>query len=182
MRDVTGFDALSCGTDPLPLVDAADASAWFGAAGGPAVTPLRAAIAESRPAWIVNISSRAAGPKVGPPYPQTQVGAQILYGSSKSMLDRITTGAAMELFEYGIAVNSLAPEAAVMTENAAALVSLSFWKAGKPLIDPFCGSGTTLAVARKLGRALLIGRRIDFDAETFGGCACDAFFNFTTHT
>ncbi|MFN8027950.1 MAG: SDR family NAD(P)-dependent oxidoreductase [Acidimicrobiia bacterium] len=84
----------------------------------------RAAIADGRPAWIVNISSRAAGPKVGPPYPQTQVGAQILYGSSKSMLDRITTGAAMELYEHGIAVNALAPEAAVMTENAATLVAL----------------------------------------------------------
>ena len=47
VRDVTGFDALSCGTDPLPLVDAADASAWFGAAGGPAVTPLHDAITES---------------------------------------------------------------------------------------------------------------------------------------
>jgi hypothetical protein len=40
------------------------------------------------------------------------------------MLDRITTGAAMELFELGLAINSLAPEAAVMTENAASLVSL----------------------------------------------------------
>jgi citronellol/citronellal dehydrogenase len=74
--------------------------------------------------WIVNISSRAAGPKIGPPYPQTQVGAQVLYGATKSMLDRVTTGAAMELYEHGIAVNALAPEAAVMTENAATLVSL----------------------------------------------------------
>ena len=74
--------------------------------------------------WIVNISSRAAGPKAGPPYPTSQVGAQVLYGASKSMLDRITTGAAMELYDDGIAVNALAPEAAVMTENAATLVSL----------------------------------------------------------
>ncbi|MFZ9629744.1 MAG: NAD-dependent epimerase/dehydratase family protein [Ilumatobacteraceae bacterium] len=47
VREVTGFDDLTCGTEPLPLVDAADASAWFGAAGGPAVTPLRDAIASS---------------------------------------------------------------------------------------------------------------------------------------
>jgi len=76
------------------------------------------------PGWIVNISSRAAGPKVGPPYEPTQVGAQVLYGSTKSMLDRITTGAAMELYGDRIAVNALAPEGAVMTENAASLVSL----------------------------------------------------------
>jgi NAD(P)-dependent dehydrogenase (short-subunit alcohol dehydrogenase family) len=84
----------------------------------------RDAVAQRRPAWIVNVSSRAAGPKVGPPYVPTQVGAQVLYGSTKAMLDRITTGAAMELYDDRIAVNSLAPEAAVMTENAAALVSL----------------------------------------------------------
>jgi citronellol/citronellal dehydrogenase len=74
--------------------------------------------------WIVNISSRAAGPKVGPPYAATQVGAQILYGATKAMLDRMTTGAAMELYDFGIAVNALAPEAAVMTENAATVVAL----------------------------------------------------------
>jgi NAD(P)-dependent dehydrogenase (short-subunit alcohol dehydrogenase family) len=73
--------------------------------------------------WICNISSRAAGPKVGPPFTKTQVGAQILYGSTKAMLDRITTGAAMELYDDNIAVNTLAPEAAVMTENASSLVS-----------------------------------------------------------
>jgi NAD(P)-dependent dehydrogenase (short-subunit alcohol dehydrogenase family) len=81
-------------------------------------------MAERGSGSIVNVSSRAAGPKVGPPYPPSQVGAQTLYGSTKAMLDRITTGAAMELFELGLAINSLAPEAAVMTENAASLVSL----------------------------------------------------------
>jgi len=74
--------------------------------------------------WIVNISSRSAGPKVGPPYVATQVGAQVLYGSSKAMLDRLTTGAAMELHDDRIAVNALAPESAVLTENAARLVAL----------------------------------------------------------
>jgi NAD(P)-dependent dehydrogenase (short-subunit alcohol dehydrogenase family) len=79
---------------------------------------------ERKQGWILNISSRAAGPKVGPPYAPSQVGAQILYGSTKAMLDRITTGAAMELHDDGIAVNALAPEAAVLTENAATVVSL----------------------------------------------------------
>ena len=73
--------------------------------------------------WICNISSRAAGPKIGPPFTKTQVGAQILYGCTKAMLDRITTGAAMELYDDNIAVNTLAPESAVMTENASSLVS-----------------------------------------------------------
>ena len=74
--------------------------------------------------WIVNVSSVSAGPKVGPPYPPSQVGAQVLYGSTKAMLDRITTGAAMELYDDRIAVNSLAPEAAILTENASTLIKV----------------------------------------------------------
>ena len=76
------------------------------------------------PGWILNISSRSAGPKQGPPYPASSVGAQTLYGASKAMLDRLTTGAAMELHGRSVAVNALAPESAVRTENAAALVDL----------------------------------------------------------
>jgi citronellol/citronellal dehydrogenase len=69
--------------------------------------------------WVLNISSQGAAPKLGPPYqPIPMVGAQCLYGSTKAMLDRFTTGAAMELYDDGIAVNALAPEAAVATENA----------------------------------------------------------------
>ncbi|HZP31077.1 MAG TPA: SDR family NAD(P)-dependent oxidoreductase [Acidimicrobiia bacterium] len=74
--------------------------------------------------WIVNVSSVSAGPKVGPPFPPSQVGAQVLYGATKAMLDRITTGAAMELFGDHIAVNSLAPEAAILTENASTLITV----------------------------------------------------------
>jgi citronellol/citronellal dehydrogenase len=69
--------------------------------------------------WVLNISSQGAAPKVGPPYRAIpMVGAQCLYGSTKAMLDRLTTGAAMELYDDGIAVNALAPEGAVATENA----------------------------------------------------------------
>ena len=69
--------------------------------------------------WIVNISSVSAGPKVGPPYrPIPMVGAQCLYGSTKAMLDRLSTGAAMELWDAGIAVNALGAEGAVATDNA----------------------------------------------------------------
>jgi NAD(P)-dependent dehydrogenase (short-subunit alcohol dehydrogenase family) len=68
--------------------------------------------------WILNISSLGAAPKLGPPFtPIPQVGAQCLYGSTKAMLDRLTTGAAMELWPEGIAVNAMAPAGAVRTEN-----------------------------------------------------------------
>ena len=40
---------------------------------------------------------------------------------------------------------------------AAALVMLSFWNPERPLIDPFCGSGTILTEAALLGRNLAPG-------------------------
>jgi len=75
--------------------------------------------------WILNISSMGASPKVGPPYePVPMVGAQCLYGSTKAMLDRLTTGAAMDLWPEGIAVNALAPAGAVATDNAVAVAGV----------------------------------------------------------
>ncbi len=68
--------------------------------------------------WVVNVSSRSAGPIPGPPFRPSPVGSQSLYGGSKAMLDRITSGAAMDLYDDRIAVNALAPEAAIATENA----------------------------------------------------------------
>jgi NAD(P)-dependent dehydrogenase (short-subunit alcohol dehydrogenase family) len=75
--------------------------------------------------WMLNVSSQGAAPKVGPPYRAVpMVGAQCLYGGTKAMLDRFTTGAAMELYDDGIAVNALAPEGAVATENAKAVAGV----------------------------------------------------------
>ena len=48
---------------------------------------------------------------------------------------------------------------------AAALVQLSFWKAGRPLIDPFCGTGTVPIEAAMLGRDIAPGRKRNFLAE-----------------
>ncbi|MCC9599379.1 bifunctional 23S rRNA (guanine(2069)-N(7))-methyltransferase RlmK/23S rRNA (guanine(2445)-N(2))-methyltransferase RlmL [Stieleria sp. JC731] len=45
-----------------------------------------------------------------------------------------------------------------LRENlAAAMVMLSFWKPGKPLLDPFCGSGTIPIEAAMIGRNIAPG-------------------------
>ncbi len=72
--------------------------------------------------WILNLSSRAAAPRVGPPYAPHPLAGAVLYGGTKAMLDRMTTGMAMELAPDAIAVNTLAPNRGVATENAAAFV------------------------------------------------------------
>ena len=72
--------------------------------------------------WIVNISSATALPPQGPPYiPWEQKGGHHLYASSKAALNRLTEGIAAELHADGIAVNTLAPVAAVITAGVAAV-------------------------------------------------------------
>lgn len=68
--------------------------------------------------WIVNLSSRLAGPRIGPPYDWHPLGGAVLYGTTKAAIDRITTGAAMELHDDHIAVNTLAPNRGVATGHA----------------------------------------------------------------
>jgi NAD(P)-dependent dehydrogenase (short-subunit alcohol dehydrogenase family) len=72
--------------------------------------------------WIVNISSRQAGPRVGPPFAPHPLAGSVLYGGTKAMIDRMTTGAAMELYDDRIAVNALSPNRGVATANAVAVV------------------------------------------------------------
>lgn len=57
---------------------------------------------------IVNISSRAAVHPEGPPYEMPARGGTV-YGAVKAGIERFTTGLAHELYDTGIAVNSLAP-------------------------------------------------------------------------
>jgi citronellol/citronellal dehydrogenase len=74
--------------------------------------------------WILDISSAQALHRQGPPFPPISSGGACLYGGTKAMMDRVTTGAVMDLYGRGIAVNALAPEAAVMTPHAAAVANL----------------------------------------------------------
>lgn len=77
--------------------------------------------------WILNISSATAEHPVGPPFiPWEQMGGHWLYGSSKAALNRVTTGLAAELYAEGIAVNALAPVAAVITPGVEA-VGIADW-------------------------------------------------------
>jgi NAD(P)-dependent dehydrogenase (short-subunit alcohol dehydrogenase family) len=66
---------------------------------------------------VLNISSATAKHPDGPPYIEWQRrGGAHLYAAGKAALDRLSTGLAAELHADGIAVNALAPVAAVITE------------------------------------------------------------------
>jgi citronellol/citronellal dehydrogenase len=80
--------------------------------------------------WILNISSAQAAPRL--PWASNSTGGACLYGGTKAMLDRVTTGAAMDLYADNIAVNALSPEAAVLTEHSSDIVR----KLGPSVIEP----------------------------------------------
>jgi NAD(P)-dependent dehydrogenase (short-subunit alcohol dehydrogenase family) len=78
---------------------------------------------ERHKGWILNVSSQTATMPIGPPFPPTQP-ARIgtIYGGTKAFLNRWTASLAVELYGQGIAVNTIAPQAAAATE---ALVTFS---------------------------------------------------------
>ncbi len=84
--------------------------------------------------WIVNVSSvTSRHPKAGVALPPTA--AATMYGASKAALERFTTGLAAETYADGIAVNSVAPVAAVRTPGAQALVG-ELMDARPDLVEP----------------------------------------------
>jgi 23S rRNA (guanine2445-N2)-methyltransferase / 23S rRNA (guanine2069-N7)-methyltransferase len=72
-----------------------------------------------------------------------------------------TTGVGLHKRGY----RSLVAEAQLRETLAATLVQLSFWRPGRVLVDPFCGTGTILIEAALLGRNIAPGLRRTFAAE-----------------
>ncbi len=95
-------------------------------------------------------------PETGPVVP---VEIALLKDEATLLLD--TSGSGLHKRGY----RDLVGAAPLRETLAAALVDLSFWKRGKPLVDPFCGSGTIAIEAAMLGRRLAPGLGRTFAAE-----------------
>jgi 23S rRNA (guanine2445-N2)-methyltransferase / 23S rRNA (guanine2069-N7)-methyltransferase len=74
-----------------------------------------------------------------------------------------TTGRSLHRRGYRIHIS----KAPLKETLAAAMVMLSFWKRDKPLLDPFCGSGTIPIEAAMIGRNIAPGRNREFVCETW---------------
>lgn len=78
--------------------------------------------------WIVNVGSVASlRPLIG----RSQVDGDVIYGSCKAALARMTQGLALELLRDNIAVNLVAPSTAIRTPGGDSLIPAEF-----PTEDP----------------------------------------------
>src|SRR5262249_17487658 len=72
-----------------------------------------------------------------------------------------TTGVGLHKRGY----RSLVAQAQIRETLAAVLVELGYWRPGRVLVDPFCGSGTIPIEAALIGRNIAPGLRRTFAAE-----------------
>lgn len=79
----------------------------------------------------------------------------------EALLTVDTTGAGLHKRGYRLLVG----EAQIRETMAAALVLLSFWDPERPLVDPFCGTGTIPIEAAMIGRNIAPGLRRGFMFE-----------------
>jgi NAD(P)-dependent dehydrogenase (short-subunit alcohol dehydrogenase family) len=74
--------------------------------------------------WVVNLTTGVADPPPRGAEGNPQQARSSTYGPSKAALNRLTQSFATELGPSGIAVNAVAPERAVATEGATAMMDL----------------------------------------------------------
>jgi NAD(P)-dependent dehydrogenase (short-subunit alcohol dehydrogenase family) len=78
---------------------------------------------EAGEGWIVNVTSGGSRSIEGPPFERGVLGSKEgIYGATKAALNRASNALAMELEADGVRVNTVEPNAAVMTDGAAAVV------------------------------------------------------------
>ncbi len=95
-------------------------------------------------------------PETGPKYT-----IEVALLEDQAMLTIDTTGIGLHKRGY----RQLMGPAPLRETLAAAMVQLSFWKPDRPLIDPFCGSGTIPIEAAMIARNIAPGLNRTFTAE-----------------
>ena len=101
--------------------------------------------------------------------PKYQIEVALLKDEVTLTLD--TTGPSLHKRGY----RKLSVRAPIKETLAAAMVQLSYWRHDRPLIDPFCGSGTIPIEAAMIGRNLAPGLHRQFSAENWPGIAAVAW-------
>ena len=161
-----GFETLYQTTMSLPWEDWIHPSATFPVAGRSVRSLLSSEPALQRTVKraIVERLRKAHALSPGVPLPEIgpRVAIEISILNDHATLTIDTSGIGLHKRGYRA---GLVGEAALKETLAAGLVLLSVWRPGRPLVDPFCGSGTIAIEAAMLARAIAPGLLRDFDAQ-----------------
>lgn len=161
------FDELFEGTKKLPWEDylPSDAKFWVTKATG-----IKSKLFSPRDMQTIvkkAIVNRLAGiygishfPETGAEYP---IRVTILKDQVTISLD--TTGDSLHKRGYRL----LTAKAPIAENLAAALIMLTPWKADRPFVDPFCGSGTFPIEAAMMAAHIAPGMNREFTAEKWSG-------------
>lgn len=158
------FDALFETTRALPWSEWIGAEAAFPVVGRSIKSQLSSVPACQRAVKKAIVESLFAShhvrelPEIGPTY---RVEVALLKDQVTLTID--TTGPSLHKRGY----RARSPGAPLKETLAAAMVLLSFWRPDRPLIDPFCGSGTIPIEAALIGRNRAPGLQRSFQAETW---------------
>lgn len=101
--------------------------------------------------------------------PRAQVEIALLDNTASLTID--TSGDGLHKRGY----RPLVGEAALKETLAAGLVLLSGWRPQRPLVDPFCGTGTIAIEAAMIARGIAPGVHRSFDAESWPALSADVW-------
>jgi len=105
-------------------------------------------------------------PESGPQY-----GIDVALLDNRATITLDTTGAGLHKRGYRPAYG-----AAPLRETlAAGMLQLSYWRPGRPMLDPFCGAGTIAIEAAMLGRKIAPGLKRSFAAEDWPTLPAEAW-------
>lgn len=160
--EATDFDALFDTTKAIEWHEWLDKDAAFPVIGRSLKSQLSSVPACQRAVKKAVVESLMAAhgatelPESGPLY---KIEISLLKDRATLTID--TTGPSLHKRGY----RTRASKAPLKETLAAALIQLSFWDRERPLIDPFCGSGTIPIEAALLGRNIAPGLNRSFSAE-----------------
>jgi 23S rRNA (guanine2445-N2)-methyltransferase / 23S rRNA (guanine2069-N7)-methyltransferase len=117
---------------------------------------------------LVQAHSAASLPETGVKY---SVHVALIRNEARFTID--TTGPSLHRRGY----RSRYLRGALKETLAAAVVQLSFWDRTRPMLDPFCGSGTIPIEAALIGCNIAPGRNRTFAAETWPSIEADIWNN-----
>ena len=111
------------------------------------------------------IVERLLAARPGTELPETGPPCRSRFRSSDDVatIDLDTSGDGLHKRGY----RTLAAEAQFAKRSRRRIVQLSFWRPERPLVDPFCGTGTIAIEAALLGRRIAPGRNRSFAAEAW---------------